>query len=128
MPKDTEGKNFERPYGYTWLFKIYGELSSWNDPDAKKLAANLEPLNKQLIEKYIVYLKRLPYPIRVGTHPSSALTMNFALDSTDLAPNPALKAAINETTIRSPKTKTAPPPTNPATATSSLPASPKPCS
>jgi hypothetical protein len=98
--KDTEGKNFERPYGYTWLFKIYGELASWNDPDAKKLTANLEPLNKQLTEKYILYLKRLPYPIRVGTHPSSALTMNFALDSTDLAPNPALKAAIDETALR----------------------------
>jgi Protein of unknown function (DUF2891) len=98
--KDTEGKNFERPYGYTWLFKIYGELASWNDPDAKKLAANLEPLNKQLTEKYIVYLKRLPYPVRVGTHPSSALTMNFALDSTDLAPNPALKAAVDETALR----------------------------
>src|SRR6266851_131992 len=98
--KDTEGKNFERPYGYTWLFKIYGELASWNDPDAKKLAANLEPLNKQLTEKYILYLKRLPYPIRVGTHPSSALTMNFALDSTDLAPNPALKAGVDEAALR----------------------------
>jgi hypothetical protein len=98
--KDTEGKNFERPYGYTWLFKIYGELASWNDPDAKKLTANLEPLNKQLTEKYVLYLKHLPYPIRVGTHPSSALTMNFALDSTDLAPNPALKAAVDETALR----------------------------
>jgi hypothetical protein len=98
--KDTEGKNFERPYGYTWVFKTYGELASWNDPDAKKLAANMEPLVKQLTEKYVVYLKNLPYPVRVGTHPSTALTMNFALDSTDLAPNPALKAAIDEAALR----------------------------
>ena len=35
------------------FFKIYGELASWNDPDAKKLTANLEPLNKQPNEKYI---------------------------------------------------------------------------
>jgi hypothetical protein len=98
--KDTEGKNFERPYGYTWLFKTYGELASWNDPDAKKLAANIEPLNKQLTEKYVEYLKHLPYPVRVGTHPSTVLTMNFALDSTDVAPNPALKAAIDETALR----------------------------
>jgi hypothetical protein len=98
--KDTEGKNFERPYGYTWVFKTYGELASWNDPDAKKLAVNMEPLVKQLTEKYVVYLKNLPYPIRVGTHPSTALTMNFALDSTDLAPNPALKAAIDEAALR----------------------------
>jgi Protein of unknown function (DUF2891) len=98
--KDTEGKNFERPYGYTWLFKIYGELASWNDPDSQKLAANSEPLYKQLTDKYIEYLKRMPYPIRVGTHPSTALTMNFALDSTDLAPNPALKSAIDEAALR----------------------------
>jgi hypothetical protein len=98
--KDTEGKNFERPYGYTWVFKTYGELASWNDPDAKKLAANMEPLVKQLTEKYTVYLKNLPYPIRVGTHPSSVLTMNFALDSTDLAPNPALKAAVDAAALR----------------------------
>ena len=98
--KDTEGKNFERPYGYTWLFKVYGELASWDDADAKKLAANLEPLNKQLTDKYIEYLKRLPYPVRVGTHPSTVLTMNFALDSTDLAPNPVLKSAIDETALR----------------------------
>jgi hypothetical protein len=98
--KDTEGKNFERPYGYTWVFKTYGELASWDDPDAKKLAANMEPLVKQLSDKYIDYLKHLPYPIRVGTHPSTVLTMNFALDSTDLAPNPALKSAIDETALR----------------------------
>ena len=98
--KDTEGKNFERPYGYTWIFKTYGELASWNDPDAQKLAANLEPLNKQLTDKYIEYLKHLPYPVRVGTHPSSALTMNFALDGTDLSPNPALKSAIDEAALR----------------------------
>ncbi len=98
--KDTESKNFERPYGYTWLFKTYAELAAWNDPDAKKLAANVEPLYKQLTEKYIAYLQHLPYPVRVGTHPSTVLTMNFALDSTDLAPNPALKSAIDETALR----------------------------
>jgi hypothetical protein len=87
--KDTEGKNFERPYGYTWLFKTYGELASWNDPDGKKLAADVQPLAKQLTEKYIVYLKGLPYPIRVGTHPSTALTMNFALE-----------AAVDEAALR----------------------------
>jgi hypothetical protein len=98
--KDTEGKNFERPYGYTWVFKTYGELASWDEPDAKKLAANMEPLVKQLSDKYIEYLKHLPYPIRVGTHPSTVLTMNFALDSSDLAPNPALKSAIDEAALR----------------------------
>jgi hypothetical protein len=30
----------------------------------------MEPLVKQLTEKYVVYLKNLPYPIRVGTTPA----------------------------------------------------------
>jgi hypothetical protein len=98
--KGWEGKNFERPYGYTWLLKVYGELASWNDPDAKKLAANVEPLAKLLAGEYVKYLKSMPYPIRVGQHPNSALTMGFALDYTDAVTDPAVKAAVSETAMR----------------------------
>jgi hypothetical protein len=98
--KDYEGKNFERPYGYTWLFKVYGELASWNDPDGKKLSANVAPLNTLLADNYMLYLKNLPYPLRIGTHASSALTMNFALDSTDAFPNPTLTTAIHDAAMR----------------------------
>lgn len=98
--KDYEGKNFERPYGYTWVFKLYGELASWNDPDGKKLATNLGPLDTLLVENYMLYLKNLPYPLRIGTHASSALTMNFALDSTDAFPNPTLTNAVRDAALR----------------------------
>jgi hypothetical protein len=98
--KSSEGKNFERPYGYAWLLKVYGELASWNDPDAKKLAANVEPLAKVLSENYVAYLKALPYPIRVGVHPNSALTMGFVLDYTDAVPDPVVKAAVTEAAMR----------------------------
>jgi hypothetical protein len=98
--KGSEGKNFERPYGYAWLLKVYGELATWNDPDGKKLAANVEPLAKVLAEKYVAYLKALPYPIRVGQHPNSALTMGFVLDYTDSVVDPAVKAAVSEAAMR----------------------------
>lgn len=97
---DSEGKDFERPYGYTWLLKLYGELASWKDPDAEKLAANMQPLVKLLAGKYVEYLKSLPYPMRVGVHPNTALTMGFALDYTDAVPDPAVKTAVRDAALR----------------------------
>ena len=97
---DSEGKNFERPYGYTWLLKLYGELASWNDPDAQKLAANMQPLVKLMSGKYIDYLNHLPYPMRVGVHPNTALTMSFALDYVDAVTDPAVKTAIHDAALR----------------------------
>jgi len=98
--EDSDGKNFERPYGYAWLLKLFGELSSWKDPDAQKLSANLRPLAELMGTKYIAYLKSLPYPIRVGVHPNTALTMNFILDYTDIVPDPAMKSAVHDAALR----------------------------
>jgi len=99
-PGDAESKEFERPYGYTWLLKLYGELKSWNDPDAQKLAVNMQPLVKLLAAKYIAYLTSLPYPMRVGVHPNTALTMSFALDYTDATGDTEVKTAIHDAAIR----------------------------
>lgn len=73
-------KSFERPYGYAWLLRLYGSLKSWNDPDAKKWAANLEPLAKLLQERTLPYLKTLAAPMRVGTHANSAFTLQLLLE------------------------------------------------
>lgn len=97
---DSEGKNFERPYGYTWLLKLYGELASWNDTDARKLADNMKPLVKLLAGKYVEYLKNLPYPMRVGVHPNSALTMGFALDYSDSTSDAELRTAVHDAALR----------------------------
>jgi len=100
QPGDAESKEFERPYGYTWLLKLYGELKSWNDPDAQKLAANMQPLVKLLATKYIDYLQSLPYPMRVGVHPNTALTMSFALDYSNAASDTEVKTAIHDAAVR----------------------------
>jgi hypothetical protein len=98
--EDSDSKNFERPYGYAWLLKLFGELSSWKDPDGQKLSANLRPLADLMGAKYIAYLKSLPYPIRVGVHPNTALTMNFVLDYTDSVPDPAMRTAVHDAAVR----------------------------
>lgn len=97
---DAEGKDFERPYGYAWLLKLYGELASWNDVDAQKLSGNMKPLVQLLAGKYIEYLNNLPYPIRIGMHANSALTMSFALDYADAASDLAVKTAVHDAALR----------------------------
>ena len=32
---------FERPYGYAWLLKFYGEVKGWNNADGRKLAVDI---------------------------------------------------------------------------------------
>jgi Protein of unknown function (DUF2891) len=92
---DLAGKNFERPYGFAWLLKLYAELATWDDPDGKTLAANLAPLARQFSEKLTAYFSGLSYPIRVGTHNNTALSLNFVLDYTDAVDDPALNPAIH---------------------------------
>jgi hypothetical protein len=78
---DQEGnKTFERPYGWAWLLRLHGEVHAWDDPDAKKWAANLEPLAKLFAERLVPYLKTLAAPMRVGTHANTAYTLKLLLE------------------------------------------------
>jgi hypothetical protein len=70
-------KTFERPYGWAWLLRVQSELASWNDPDAKKWAANLEPLAMLLLGRTMPYLKTLAEPMRVGTHQNTAYALKL---------------------------------------------------
>jgi hypothetical protein len=94
------GADFEKPYGYAWLLKLYGEMKTWNDPDGQRAATVLEPLAKWMSDQYVLYLKSLNYPVRVGLHPNTALDMGFVLDYTNLAQDKALETAIHETAMR----------------------------
>src|SRR5450432_2300538 len=42
-------KGWERTYGWAWLLKLDEELYTWNDPDAKKWQAALQPLTQKII-------------------------------------------------------------------------------
>lgn len=88
-------KAFERPYGWAWLFRLYGELRSWQDPDAQKWASAVEPLAKLLFERTLPYLKTLAAPIRVGTHQNSANALRLLIEYARATKEEALeKAAI----------------------------------
>lgn len=94
------GADFEKPYGYAWLIKLYGELKTWNDPEGQRSAAVLEPLYTWMSQQLIAYLHSLNYPIRIGVHPNTALDMGFVLDSTAQTHDTALETAVHDAAIR----------------------------
>lgn len=94
------GADFEKPYGYAWLLKLYGEAKTWDDPDGRRVATTLEPLAKWIADQYVLYLHSLDYPIRVGVHPNTALDMGFVLDYTHLTHDLVVQTAIHDTALR----------------------------
>ena len=87
-----EGRaSFERPYGLAWLMQLGAELREWDHPDAKPLAAMLEPLERAAAERLKTWLPKLTYPVRSGEHSQSAFAFGLILDSAD----PELKALVS---------------------------------
>ncbi len=92
---DTKhNKTYERTYGWAWLLKLAEELHKWDDPVAQELASNLQPLTDLIVEKYITFLPKLNYPIRVGEHTNTAFGLSFAWDYANTLQHLKLKALI----------------------------------
>ena len=94
--KGKHNKIYERTYGWAWLLKLAEELNSWDDPLARQLESNLQPLTKLIVDKYIEFLPKLNYPIRVGEHPNTAFGMSFAWDYANTTGNITLKELIEK--------------------------------
>ncbi|HEU6450074.1 MAG TPA: DUF2891 family protein [Gemmatimonadaceae bacterium] len=76
----SKTSRFELPYGYAWLLRLQGELKSWDDPDARRWASNLQPLASLMSERMVAYLDTLERPVRVGVHSNTAMAMDNSLD------------------------------------------------
>lgn len=94
---DKHNATFERTYGWAWLLKLDEELHTWDDPVAKELSANLQPITDLIIEKFIEFLPKLIYPIRVGEHPNTAFGLSFAWDYANTVGNETFKLLIEKT-------------------------------
>jgi hypothetical protein len=88
--------HFERPYGWAWLLKLAQELAGWKDPEAGAWRAALKPVAAVVEELYLDWLPRQTYPIRTGTHASTAFGVAFALDYAQALKRRDLEAAIRE--------------------------------
>jgi hypothetical protein len=92
--------NFEKPYGYAWLLKLYGEVKGSNSADDKKMATALAPLAKWMSERYVFFLYDLKFPYRSGVETNTAWAMSLALDGANLSEDTTLKTAIHANAIR----------------------------
>ena len=63
-----------RPYGWAWLLALHGELKLHDAPWADAI----KPLARDLAARMTVYLGKLTYPIRVGTHFNTAFACTLA--------------------------------------------------
>lgn len=86
--------NFEQPYGYSWLLKLYGETKGYPNSDGKKMATALAPLARWMSEKYVYYLYNLKFPFRSGTDTNTAWSMSLTLDGVNLSEDTTLQTAI----------------------------------
>lgn len=93
-------KSFERTYGWNWILKLQLELETYNEPFAQQLAQNLKPLSDVIIERYIEFLPKLLYPVRVGTHTNTAFGLTFAWDYAVYSKNVAFQNSIKSNAIR----------------------------
>ncbi|MFY0630532.1 MAG: DUF2891 domain-containing protein [Flavobacteriaceae bacterium] len=89
-------KSYERTYGWAWLLKLAEELHTWDDETARTLEKNLQPLTDLMVQKYLDFLPKLNYPIRVGEHPNTAFGLTFAWDYANTVGHQPLKEMIEK--------------------------------
>ncbi len=92
--KRDQSDSFERTYGWAWLLKLAGELKTWDDPLANELDKNLQPLTNLIVSRYLEFLPKLNYPVRVGEHGNTAFGLSHAYDYAVAAENEELRDLI----------------------------------
>ncbi len=73
-------ESFERPYGLAWLLQLDAELAEWDDPQARRWEAALQPLASAAAARIEAWLPKLAYPIRTGEHSQTAFAFGLMLD------------------------------------------------
>ncbi|WP_298524362.1 DUF2891 domain-containing protein [uncultured Christiangramia sp.] len=91
-----ESTAYERTYGWAWLLKLSQELKSWEDPLGQELAANLQPLTDLITTRFIEFLPKLNYPVRVGEHTNTAFGLTFAYDYAEATENQELIEVVKK--------------------------------
>jgi len=89
-------EGFERPYGLAWLLQLTAELREWRVADAERWREALGPLERLAAERLRLWLERLPWPVRVGTHHQTAFALGLAIDWAGAAGDRAFETLVAE--------------------------------
>jgi hypothetical protein len=90
-------RSFTRTYGWAWCLELAHELQRASDVDAQRWSAQLAPLARAFVQRYLEYLPIQRYPLRAGLHTNSAFGLLFALDYARAAGEAALAALCADT-------------------------------
>ena len=71
---------FERPYGLAWLLQLGAELRDWDEPEPRRWAAAVRPLEEVAAARLREWIPKLSYPIREGEHAQTAFAFGLVLD------------------------------------------------
>jgi len=91
----ADSRGFERPYGWAWLLMLAAELE--RHPDGR--AEILGPLTRAFAQRFQDFLPVAVYPVRVGTHYSTAFALRLTLDYAESAGDATLAALCRERAI-----------------------------
>lgn len=86
------GAGFERPYGWAWLLMLQAELE--RSGADYEWAERLSPLSTTLALNLRIYLDKLTYPVRAGTHANTAFALTLAREYALACGDDDLLAAI----------------------------------
>jgi hypothetical protein len=75
-----ERATFERPYGWAWLLMLHAELVRHEDDGGRRRAEALAPLAQAFARRFARHLPYATYPVRAGTHASSAFALALAFE------------------------------------------------
>ena len=88
--------SFERPYGLAWLLQLAAELDEWNDPDARRWAAAIRPLEQAARDRLAGWLPKMEHPVRIGEHDQTAFALGLVLDWARRRGDAAMAALVEE--------------------------------
>lgn len=91
---------FERPYGWAWLLMLQAELDRHDTVAGRRWASALQPLTDVFVGRFLAFLPKATYPIRVGTHFNTAFAVRLALEYADGAGHAPLAAVLREAAQR----------------------------
>lgn len=87
----ASSRGFERPYGWAWALELHDEMIRHDRPWAR----HADAFAATFAQRFAQFLPIQTYPIRVGTHYSSAFALTLARDWAE-ANDPALVRLIDD--------------------------------
>ncbi|MES3033480.1 MAG: DUF2891 domain-containing protein [Gemmatimonadota bacterium] len=91
---------FERPYGWAWALMLSAELLQHDSDDGRRWAAAMQPLADAITSRWLAFLPRSTYPIRVGTHFNTAFAIRLSLAYAERTGHAPLATALREAAVR----------------------------